>query len=299
MKKITMFTAIFACAGVFGQQQVAMIGTNNPIVFETLENNTMLPEEACSEENPNDMTFENGFNVSSAVDFKTANDITVAADEDFTLTNITASIFANGGISSVDVTYYDNAGSLPGAVIGSENSVTIDSQTVIGTNFGLDVNEVKLSVAPFTFLGQAGSTKTYWIQLTVTDSGSTGSVFWVVTNSSMIGNPTALFDGGWAVADPLSDGVYIWEGECNALGVNDSSLSGFNFYPNPTNSILKLNAAKNIDSVSFYNLLGQKLLDLNVNAMTSEMDLQSLAMGTYIMRVNIDGESNSFNIIKD
>ncbi|MCG2420517.1 GEVED domain-containing protein, partial [Aequorivita sp. F47161] len=44
----------------------------------------------CSEENPNDFTFENGFNCSSASAFMTANDVTVAADTDFTLSNITA-----------------------------------------------------------------------------------------------------------------------------------------------------------------------------------------------------------------
>ncbi|WP_170253307.1 hypothetical protein, partial [Aequorivita antarctica] len=53
----------------------------------------------CAEENPNDFTFENGINCSSATAFQTANDLTVSADENFTLTNITASIFANGGIS--------------------------------------------------------------------------------------------------------------------------------------------------------------------------------------------------------
>src|SRR5690606_29703795 len=75
--------------------------------------------DTCSEENPNDMTFENGFNCSSATAFMTANDVTVAADEDFTLTKITASIFANGGISNVDVNYYNDASGLPGTLIGS------------------------------------------------------------------------------------------------------------------------------------------------------------------------------------
>src|SRR5690554_1940474 len=136
--------------------------------------------DTCSEENPNDGTFENGFNVSSTTAFKTANDLTVAAGENFTLTNITASIFANGGIANVDVVYYDDMGGLPGTEIGLETAVTIDSQNVIGTNFGFDVNEIELSVTPFTFDGQEGSDTTYWIELSVTDGGATGSVFWVV-----------------------------------------------------------------------------------------------------------------------
>ncbi|TXD71479.1 T9SS type A sorting domain-containing protein, partial [Aequorivita antarctica] len=43
-------------------------------------------------------------------------------------------------------------------------------------------------------------------------------VYWVVTSSSSIGNPTALFDAGWAYFDPLLDGVYIWEGNCEPIG---------------------------------------------------------------------------------
>ena len=174
---------------------------------------------ACSEENPNDSTFENGFNCSSAASFKTANDLTVAADEDFTLTNITASIFANGGISNVDVIYYDDNGGLPGAIIGSEISATIDNQSVIGDNFGFDVNEIEISVDPFIFSGRPGISTKYWIQLSVTDGGSTASVFWVVTSSSMQGSPAAQYgeDEVWGFdEDNMNmDGVYIWDGICS------------------------------------------------------------------------------------
>src|SRR5690606_33053923 len=204
----------------------------------------------CEEENPNDFTFENGVNCSSAASFKTANDVTVAAGEKFTLKNITASIFANGGITNVDVFYFDDAAGLPGTQIGSEASATITAQNVIGNNFGFDVNEIELSVTPFVFQGQAGVPTTYWIQLSVTDGSASGSVFWVVTSSSMVGNPTALFDGGWTIWDPAFDGVYIWEGDCAPLGVANNALAGFNFYPNPTNEIMHLSASKNIEAVA-------------------------------------------------
>src|SRR5690606_23209203 len=88
------------------------------------------PPAGCDEENPNDFTFENGVNCSSAASFKTANDVTVAAGEKFTLQNITASIFANGGITNVDVFYFDDAAGLPGTQIGSEASATITAQNV-------------------------------------------------------------------------------------------------------------------------------------------------------------------------
>ena len=254
---------------------------------------------ACNEENPNDGTFENGFNCSSQAAFMTANDVTVAADESFTLENITASIFANGGISNVDVNYYDDAAGLPGTLIGSEASVTIDNQTVIGSNFGFDVNEVEMTVTPFEFTGQAGSPTTYWIELSVTDGGATGSVFWVVTSSTMVGNPTAQFDGGWTIADPAMDGVYNWEGQCDALSTADNTLAGFSFHPNPVTDVLSMKAASNIESVSIYNLLGQEVLRTQVDATTSDINLSGLTTGAYILKATVEGKTGTFKILKN
>lgn len=254
---------------------------------------------ACEEENPNDFTFENGTNCSSAASFKTANDLTVAVNESFTLTNITASIFANGGIMNVDVFYYDDAAGLPGTQIGAEASVTIDSQTVIGNNFGFDVNEVELSVSPFVFVGQPAVTTTYWIQLSVTDGSASGSVFWLITSSSMVGNPTALFDAGWTIYDPAFDGVYIWEGQCDPLSVADNEIAGFNYYPNPTNDVMHISATKNIESVAVYNLLGQKVITSTIGATSSDLNLSGLTAGAYIMKVTVEGKTGTYKILKN
>ena len=323
MKKITLMMFFLVCAIGFSQQEIKMIGTNSPVVFEQertdvnpvitisenaspsmdisalgMNNPTYLA--ACTEENPNDGTFENGFNCSSAAAFMTANDVTVAADENFILENITASIFANGGISNVDVNYYDDAAGLPGSLIGSEASVTIDNQAVIGSNFGFDVNEVEMSVTPFTFNGQAGVPTTYWIELSVTDGGATGSVFWVVTSSTAIGNPTAQFDGAaWGIPDPLMDGVYIWSGTCDSLGVSDNALAGFSYYPNPATEVLSLKSASNIESVSLFNLLGQQVISTEIGATTSDINLSGLTAGTYIMKVTVDGQTGTYKVLKN
>ena len=254
---------------------------------------------ACSEENPNDFTFENGYNCSSASAFQTANDITVPANQSFTLENITASIFANGGITNVDVNYYSDSAGLPGALIGSEASVTIDSQAVIGSNFGFDVNEVEMTVTPFTFVGLVGSPTTYWIELSVTDGGATGNVYWVVTSSTSQGNPVANFDGGWGIPDPLVDGVYIWEGTCNTLGVSENALAGFSFHPNPVTDVLSLKATSNIESVAIYNLLGQQVVSSKIGTTTSDINLSSLTTGAYILKVTVNGQTGTYKILKN
>lgn len=190
--------------------------------------------DVCSETNPNDYTFENGHNCSSQTNIKTANDITVAEGENFTLTNIKASIFANGGISNVAVNYFDDNNGIPGTLIGSEASAVIDSQNVIGSNFGLDVNEISLSVTPFQFTGQLGATKRYWVELSVTDFGNTSDVYWVMTSSSMVGRPAVNYQGGWGIPSYSLDGVYSWEGECEAI---PGGVSFPNPYCGPLNFI--------------------------------------------------------------
>jgi|26BtaG_2_1085354.scaffolds.fasta_scaffold00107_6 surface protein len=166
----------------------------------------------CKEENPNDFTFIDGYNCSATVDYRAANDLTVAAGEDFILRNITASIFANGGIANVDVIYYANNEdtNLPGSVIGSEESVEILSQIVIGNRAGFDVNEIELAVTPFTFNGQDYVESTYWIELSITDGSASGLVYWVTTNSSSNGFPIANYYLEWGYPNESMDGVYIW-----------------------------------------------------------------------------------------
>ncbi|MEM0519416.1 MULTISPECIES: T9SS type A sorting domain-containing protein [Aequorivita] len=295
----TTGNALQNLAGVYGPAMDGGSGTPQGMPFQVYGDPIGGGGGACQEENPNDGTFENGFNCSSASAFMTANDVTVAAGEDFELTNITASIFANGGITNVDVNYYDDAAGLPGNLIGSQASATIDNQTVIGNNFGFDVNEIELTVTPFTFAGQAGSPTTYWVELSVTDGGATGSVFWVVTSSTMVGNPSAQFDAAWGIPDPLMDGVYIWEGNCNPLGVSDNALAGFSYYPNPVTDVLSLKAASNIEAVSIYNLLGQEVLRSEVGATTSDINLSGIATGAYVLKVTVNGQTGTYKILKN
>jgi len=175
----------------------------------------------CDQTNPNDGTFENGYNCSSATDFRTANDIIVEAEGVFVVDHITASIFSAATIASVDVIYHDDAAGLPGNELFN-HTMAPTSQAIIGENFGLNVYEIQLSVPEYTFYGGQGESIRYWIELKVTASDGGGGVYWVVTSSSSIGEPLALFNGGWGIPDPAMDGVMSVKGTCEGA-------SGFAF----------------------------------------------------------------------
>jgi len=165
---------------------------------------------ACSYDNPSN-GFENGFGIDANGIFSIANDF--EASGDFTLTQIVMPLFMNVGATLVDInlTYYEDAGGTPGAIIGSE-TVTPSSQNVVGSNFGFDISEVTFDVTPFSFT--AG---TYWVGATANTSDA-GSVFWETTTASISGNVVAASNDGGATWAPQAgtDGVTTFSGICGS-----------------------------------------------------------------------------------
>ena len=82
------------------------------------------------------------------------------------------------------------------------------------------------------------------------------------------------------------------------LGTASNEIEGFEFYPNPTRERINLAAAQNIESVVLYNILGQKMIDINVDATTTELNVAHLAAGAYLMEVTVDGQTGTYKLIK-
>ena len=93
-----------------------------------------------------------------------------------------------------------------------------------------------------------------------------------------------------AVTDIVIDGTN--------LGVSDNAISGFSYYPNPSNGVLNLQSVDNIEHVSLYNLLGQRVLDNQVNATESKLDVSGLSTGTYLMKVTVNGQIGTYKVLK-
>ncbi|MEZ4816995.1 MAG: T9SS type A sorting domain-containing protein [Flavobacteriaceae bacterium] len=85
--------------------------------------------------------------------------------------------------------------------------------------------------------------------------------------------------------------------ECT-LDVTSNTIEGFTFYPNPANDRLNLTSVETIESVALYNILGQKVIDLNVNATNGQVDVSKLSVGAYIMKVTSNGQTGTYKVIK-
>ena len=88
--------------------------------------------------------------------------------------------------------------------------------------------------------------------------------------------------------------------ECDdTLGTSDVIIEGFSYYPNPAIDVVNLSAAQTIEKVEVYNMLGQKVLDQKVNAVSSQINVAQLTQGTYLMQVSVDGKVGVYHIIKE
>ena len=94
----------------------------------------------------------------------------------------------------------------------------------------------------------------------------------------------------------ISDGVQFTTEE--ELGLADSTIEGFTFYPNPSSDVINLTATENIEKIAIYNLLGQKVIDQNINATSSQLNVANLVTGTYLMEVSAGAKTAWHKVIK-
>ena len=83
------------------------------------------------------------------------------------------------------------------------------------------------------------------------------------------------------------------------IGIEDQNQVAFTYYPNPTTGLVTIVANRDISSVSVMNVLGQEVLATK-RLESGQVDLSSLATGTYIFRVAFeDGTTETFKIIRE
>lgn len=102
------------------------------------------------------------------------------------------------------------------------------------------------------------------------------------------------------------DGVLIetvaqfYFGDCNeALSTAEFSMEILDVFPNPAKKELSISANSIIDTVSIFNLLGQKVLTYDVDSITPTVDISSLSKGAYILQVTSNNTQQHITILKD
>ncbi|MBR4829099.1 MAG: leucine-rich repeat domain-containing protein [Muribaculaceae bacterium] len=73
--------------------------------------------------------------------------------------------------------------------------------------------------------------------------------------------------------------------DCNLVPELDEKMA--NVYPNPTSGTLHIEA-ENIEAISLYNLLGEKLFETSANGNSYEYDFSPYEAGCYVVRIQTD-----------
>jgi hypothetical protein len=96
----------------------------------------------------------------------------------------------------------------------------------------------------------------------------------------------------------IDDVEYINDFYPGPLGVADLDAVGFSAYPNPVKNVLNLQANEEISTAVVYNVLGQEVYNVNINALNATIDMASFASGAYFVKVNVGGTEGVVKVLK-
>ncbi|HEX8270878.1 MAG TPA: T9SS type A sorting domain-containing protein [Flavobacterium sp.] len=169
-------------------------------------------------------------------------------------------------------------------VVPASGSITIETNAVTGSS----LTDTVLSV----FSGSCNSLT----QVGCSDDEGTGN-FSLVTVTGQTPGSTLLV-GVWRFGSGVGGEFQISAYDASLASARFDAAA-FVYYPNPVHDILQLSYKNDITDVAVYNLLGQQVIAKKINATTGEVDMSSLAAGTYVIKIRANDEFQTFKVMKD
>lgn len=83
------------------------------------------------------------------------------------------------------------------------------------------------------------------------------------------------------------------------LGIEDESLEGLRYYPNPVSDVLTLLNNQNLKRITIMNMLGQEVLSKIVDDLSIAIDLSNFAGGSYFLQVETEFGSKVIKLVKE
>ncbi|WP_178986450.1 T9SS type A sorting domain-containing protein [Winogradskyella helgolandensis] len=93
------------------------------------------------------------------------------------------------------------------------------------------------------------------------------------------------------------DNIYVSDSE--VLSVSQNDFADFKLYPNPATDNLTVKSSEILDSIKFYNILGQEVLLINPNRNNQTINITDLKSGVYIVKLKANGKTTSTKFIKE
>jgi hypothetical protein len=127
-------------------------------------------------------------------------------------------------------------------------------------------------------------------------SGTAGKLFFGTTAAGLSSAQlaTITFEGYTGGCVLLSTGELVPA----ALGIQNQNFQNLKLFPNPVSNFLNLSNDSEISEVNVFNLLGQKVISLKPNTLTSVVDMSNLLPSAYIVEVISAENKGTFKVIK-
>jgi hypothetical protein len=85
----------------------------------------------------------------------------------------------------------------------------------------------------------------------------------------------------------------------STLGTATKTLEGFTLYPTIVKEELNFRSQNNVEAITVFNLLGQKVFSGAPNTNNSSINLSNLRPGVYVVKVSAEGKIGSYKIVKE
>lgn len=157
------------------------------------------------------------------------------------------------------------------------NNLSFDNNEIIYQ--GVSQDEVASSIVNGTFTIPANTPEgTYRMRIVVMDDEDE--------------IPDPCFNDGYGCTVDFTLNV------TNSLSNGNQELKALQLYPNPTYDIVSITNDTEIQNVEIFDVNGRKLYSQNVNSTEFQINLQSFASGTYIVKVSSEGRQSTKKLIK-
>ena len=87
--------------------------------------------------------------------------------------------------------------------------------------------------------------------------------------------------------------------EVATLSTSAFDKNAFLVFPVPTKDALNIAYKSVVNDVKIYNLIGQEVYSQSINSADAQLNIESLATGTYIVKVTAENAQHTFKIVKE
>ncbi|GGD16721.1 fibronectin type III domain-containing protein [Flavobacterium orientale] len=213
---------------------------------------------------------------------------------------ITNVLLGTTNFPTTDVTYFDHSATQVNLIQGSTANLQVTFATgyAYNTFVWIDFNDnLTFDANELVFSGVSLATNptVYDASFLIPADATLGvhKMRMSTGDANFNTTPNPCYNGNWGVT--LDFAVNIEED----LSTGSFDSSNFSAYPNPVKDVFNFAYSNTISDLVIYNLLGQQVLATKPNTTQGQVNMSSLPIGTYLVKVTSENQTKTIKVIKN